>query len=226
MILGTLAYLWLGRNVAVYNDRFFILTISVTLIAATAYLAMAMGMGKITINGKEIVIARFIDWALTTPLIIALLGLLAQASKELIATLIGIDLYMIGAGVIGLTAEPLWQTLVWWGVGMVAYLVFLYLLLGALSSGAEKQAGELNGVYTTLRNLTIVLWTIYPAVYILGGSAFGVLPGVVEEGAIVGLDVLSKVVFGYIVLSSHETIRVHSFYGEERGTGATPESAD
>jgi len=227
MIFGTLVYLWLGRNVAVYEQDFFIMAISVTVIAATAYLAMAMGMGRMTFNGQEVVVARYIDWLLTTPLLIALLGILANADRSLIATLIGVDVYMIFAGLLGAIADTLFVSLVWWSLGVVAYLVFLYLLFGALSGAADEMPQDVSGMFTTLRNLTVVLWSIYPVIWILGGHGFDVLPLLAEEGGIVTLDVLSKVVFGYILLSSHETLRVYDFYGagrraERQEQGQTP----
>lgn len=229
MVLGTLVYLWLGRNVAVYEQEFFIMAISVTVIAATAYLAMAMGMGSITVNGEKFLLVRYIDWLLTTPLLIALLGVLANASRSLIATLVGVDVYMIVAGALGVVADTLFTSLVWWGLGVVAYLVFLYLLLGALSDAAEEMPNDVSGIFTTLRNLTVVIWSFYPVLWVLGGNGFGVLPSIAESGGIVALDVLSKVVFGYILLSSHETLRVHSFYGSgrrERERRASEKGAD
>mgnify|MGYP000515272170 CR=1 FL=1 len=216
MILGTLLYLWLGRNVAVYEQNFFIMTISITVIAATAYLAMAMGMGRMTFNGEEVIIARYVDWLLTTPLIIALLGILAKANRSLIATLVGVDVYMIVAGLLGAVADGLFASLIWWALGSVAFFVLLYLLLGALSEAAKEMPDDVGGMFITLRNLTIVLWSVYPVIWLLGGHGFEVLPTVAEEGGIVALDVLTKVVFGYILLSSHETLRVYDFYGAGR----------
>lgn len=225
-MLGTLVYLWLGRNVAVYEQNFFIMAISVTVIAATAYLAMAMGMGSVTVNGEEFLLVRYIDWLLTTPLLIALLGILANASRSLIATLVGVDVYMIVAGILGVLADTLLTSLVWWALGVVAYLVFMYLLLGALSNAADEMPGDVSDIFTTLRNLTIVIWSVYPVLWILGGHGFGVLPGIAESGGIVALDVLSKVVFGYILLSSHETLRVYDFYGAGREKSRAAERAE
>lgn len=216
MFAGALVYLWLGRNVAVYEQNFFIMAISITVIAATAYLAMAMGMGRMTFNGEEVVVARYIDWLLTTPLILALLGILANANRSLIATLIGVDIYMIAAGLLGAIADRLFASLIWWALGTVAFLVLLYLILGALSTAAEEMPDDVSGMFTTLRNLTIVLWSIYPIIWVLGGHGFEVLPEVAEEGGIVALDVMAKVGFSYILLSSHETLRVYSFYGADR----------
>jgi len=216
MLLGTLVYLWLGRNVAVYEQNFFIMAISITVIAATAYLAMALGMGRITVGGEEVKILRYADWLLTTPLIIALLGILANANRSLIATLVGVDIYMITSATLGTLSSSVFVSLVWLGVGTVAYLVFLYLLLGALSSAANEMPDDVADIYTTLRNLTVVMWSLYPVVWLLSGNVLGVLPVVAQEGAFVTLDILSKVVFGYILLSSHETLRVYDFYGAER----------
>ena len=220
MILGTLVYLWLGRNVAVYEQNFFIMAISITVIAATAYLAMAFGMGRIAVNGEEIVVARYLDWILTTPLILTLLGVLANANRSLIATLIGVNLYMIVVGFLGAIADSLFVTLVWWALGVVAYLVLLYLLLGVLSDAVEEMPDDVSGMFVVLRNLTVVIWSIYPVVWILGGNAFGVLPVLFEQSGFVLLDILAKVVFGYVLLSSHETLRVYSFYGAERQSTA------
>ena len=225
MFLGTLVYLWLGRNVAVYKQEFFIIAISVTVIAATAYLIMAMGMGSITVNGEEFLLVRYIDWLLTTPLIISLLGMLANADRGLIATLIGVDVYMIVAGLLGVIADTLFMSLVWWSIGVVAYLVFLYLMLGALSNAADEMPDDVSGIFKKLRNLTVVIWSVYPIVWILGGHGFGLLPVVAEDGGIVVLDVLSKVLFGYILLSSHETLHVYSFYGAERQNVVDRETA-
>jgi len=225
MLLGTLVYLWLGRNVAVYEQNFFIMAISITVIAATAYFAMAMGMGRILVNGDEVFIARYIDWLLTTPIILSLLGLLANAERSLIATLIGVDVYMISVGFLGVIADTLFVSLVWWSLGVVAYLVLIYLLLGVLSDAVDEMPEDVSGIFVTLRNLTVVIWSFYPIVWVLGGHAFGVLSPTAEVGGIVVLDILSKVVFGYILLSSHETLRIYSFYGAERQSSVARETA-
>lgn len=230
MLLGTLGYLYLGRNVAVYKDNFFVMTASVTVIAATAYLAMALGMGRMTLNGEEVLFARYVDWLLTTPILLALLGMIANAKKEVIATLVGLDVYMVATGFLGAVAEPLWQTAVWWAVSMFSFIALLYILLGVLSKGADGD-GTVASVYTKLRNLTVVMWSLYPVVWIAGGNGFGVLSPTVEVSAFVVLDVLAKVVFGFVLLNSHESLRIHSFYGDrsvrtERRSGTPGEPAD
>ncbi|MCX2818523.1 MAG: bacteriorhodopsin [Methanobacteriota archaeon] len=216
MLLGTAVYLWLGRNVAVYEQSFFVISISITVIAATAYLAMALGTGRVTVGGEEVLIARYIDWILTTPLVVVLLGLVANASRRLIVTLVVVDICMMITATLGALTPSLSATAVWFGVGSVAYLIFLYLVLGSLSSAVTEMPDAVSDVYTTLRNLTVVVWSLYPVVWLLGGNVLGVVPSLAEGVAFVVLDILSKVVFSYILLSSHETLRVYGFYGAER----------
>ena len=229
MFLATFVYIYMGRNVKIHNDTFFIRTMAVTTIAATAYLAMVLGMGRVTVAGEEVLVARYADWILTTPILLSLLGILANANRSTIATLVGADVYMIATGFLAVVAEPFWQTLVWWGVSTLAFVVLLYLLMGVLSKGAEEQPDEVTGVYRRLRNLTIVLWSMYPVVWIAGGQGFGVLPANVEVVSFVVLDVLAKVAFGFILLRSHDTIKIRSFYAggkrEEKsasGSGGQP----
>lgn len=216
MLLGTLVYLYMGRNVGVTNDVFFLMAMSVTVIAATAYLTMALGMGRVTIRGDEVLVARYADWMLTTPLLLALLGMVANASRSTIATLIGLDVYMIATGFLAVLAEPLWQTLVWWGVSTLAFIVLLYILIRVLSKGAGEQPEGVVNVYRRLRNLTVVLWSFYPIIWLAGGHGFALLPSNVELVSFVVLDVLAKVVFGLILLRSHDTVKVHSFYSQGR----------
>jgi bacteriorhodopsin len=137
---------------------------------------------------------------------------------------------MISAATLGTLSSSLFVSLVWLGVGTVAYLIFLYLLLGALSDAADDMPDDVSGIYTKLRNLTVVLWSVYPVVWLLGGNTLGILPPVAEEASFVVLDVLSKVVFGFILLNSHETLRIYDFYGteDERDSvaGASPNPTD
>jgi bacteriorhodopsin len=217
MMVGTLVYLYMGRTVTVSNDTFFVMAMSVTIVAATAYLTMALGMGRVTVGGREVLAVRYADWMVTTPLLLALLGMVANASRSVIATLVGLDVYMVGTGFLAVLAEPLWQTLVWWGISTLAFVVMLYLLLGVLSAGAREQPEGVYKVYRRLRNLTVVLWSLYPVVWIAGGNGLGVLPAEIEVVSFVVLDVLAKVVFGLVLLRSHDTVQVHSFYTQGRG---------
>jgi bacteriorhodopsin len=59
-----------------------------------------------------------------------------------------------------------------------------------------------KGTFTTLRNLVLVLWTLYPILWIVGTEGAGVVSLYVETLGFMVLDVLAKVGFGFILLRS------------------------
>ncbi|MFC7044121.1 bacteriorhodopsin [Halobacteriaceae archaeon GCM10025711] len=223
MSLGTLYFIARGRSVRdVDQQLFFILTIFITSIAAAAYFAMATGFGltEVTVAGQTLDIywGRYADWLFTTPLLLLDLALLAGANRNTIITLVGLDVFMIGTGTLGaLEPTPAFR-IAWWGISSGALLVLLYVLVGELSSTARARPGDVGQLFTTLRNLTIVVWTLYPVVWILGTEGtLGILPLYWETAAFMVLDLTAKVGFGFLLLRSRSVL-------EEATTGVREEA--
>jgi len=218
MLLGMLYFIAKGRSETDEQmQEFYIITIFVPAIAFTSYLLMALGYGVIEIpnHNQPIYWARYADWLFTTPLLLVDLALLAGASRNTMATLVGLDAAMIVTGLVGtLNGEGLdalglsigGVRLIWWGVSTGFFLVLLYYLLGTLSSQAKDAPSDVLGTFSTLRNLTVVLWTAYPFVWLVGSEGLGVLPLYWETAAFMVLDLTAKVGFGLILLSSRETL--------------------
>ena len=224
MTLGTLYFVARGWGVEdAEQQRFYIITIFITAIASAAYFAMATGFGltQVTVNGQvlDIYWGRYADWLFTTPLLLLDLALLARASKNTIYTLIGLDVLMIGTGVIGaLAASSAFVRIVWWAISTVFLLFLLYFLLRALSEAAERQTPEVRKLTATLRNMLIVLWLAYPVVWILGTEGtIGIIPLYWETAAFMVLDLTAKVGFGFVLLRSHSILEAAT-----QSTGAAP----
>jgi bacteriorhodopsin len=236
MALGTLYFVAQGWNVRdPAQQEYYIITIFVPAIAAASYFSMATGFGVVyipapegfsqaaveVVNGQEVVKiywARYADWLFTTPLLLVDLALLAGANRNTIATLVGLDVFMIATGLIGaLSREGQVVRIVWWAISTGALLVLLYFLLGKLSEQAGRRSSEVGALFSQLRNLTLVLWLIYPLIWILGtegGLAF--VPLGVETAAFMVLDLAAKVGFGFLLLRSREVLEL---------SGATPSAA-
>ncbi|AUV80444.1 rhodopsin [Salinigranum rubrum] len=224
MTLGTLYFVARGWGVEdAEQQRFYIITIFITAIASAAYFAMATGFGltQVTVNGQvlDIYWGRYADWLFTTPLLLLDLALLARASKNTIYTLVGLDVLMIGTGVIGaLAASSAFVRIVWWAISTVFLLFLLYFLLRALSEAAERQTPEVRKLTTTLRNMLVVLWLAYPVVWILGTEGtIGIIPLYWETAAFMVLDLTAKVGFGFVLLRSHSILEAAT-----QSTGAAP----
>ena len=168
--------------------------VGITGIAAVAYLAMALGYGEATVAGTEFEIVRYIDWLLTTPLMVLYLGLLARTERRVLAALIGVDAVVIAAGVAATVTDGT-VSYAAFGLGALAYLVLVGLLVRTLPRRASFESTRVAGAFTTLRNLTVVVWTLYPVVWLLAPTGIGLLLPDTQVLVLTYLDLVSKVGF-------------------------------
>ena len=212
MTIGTLYFIGRGRGVRDPEmQQFYIATIFITAIAGAMYLLMATGFGltQVVVGNQTLDIywARYADWVFTTPLLLFDLALLAGANRNTIATLVGLDVFMIVTGVIAAFESVAAYRIMWWGISTGALLALLYILVGTLSRQAQQKSGEVSQLFGQLRNLVIVLWLLYPVVWILGTEGtIGILPLYWETAAFMVLDLTAKVGFGVVLLRSRSVL--------------------
>lgn len=223
MVLGTAYFIGTGWGEENTTARqLYTITIAASAIAAVVYLVMALGYGVMTVihSGKTETVywVHYVGWLLTTPLILIVLALVAEGGRRTIAALVGFDVSMVllglasvltGRGMAGLDPETFQLAL--WGASVVAYLGVLVVLLRPLSREAAQRSAEVAMLFSMLRNIVIVLWTLYPAVWLLG-EVIDVVPLTITLFAYLVVDLLVKVGFGVLLLRS-DTIR-------EQTTGA------
>jgi bacteriorhodopsin len=214
MALGTIAFIAMGAGETDERmQEFYIVTIFIAAIAAVSYFSMFTGYGliEVEVSGEvlDIYWARYADWLFTTPLLLIDLALLAGADRNTIATLIGLDVAMIVTGLGGaLATEGAASRIAWWGISCGFFVVLLYFLVGSLSQKASELSGDAASLFTTLRNLVIVLWTAYPIVWIIGTEGtIGLIPLGVETAAFMVLDLSAKIGFGFILLRSRNVLQ-------------------
>jgi bacteriorhodopsin len=199
------------------RQKFYIATIFICAIAFSNYLAMALGYGltEVTVAGETLPIywARYTDWLFTTPLLLYDLGLLAGADRNTIATLVGLDVLMIGTGAVAtltgsgtdvVGAEA--ARIIWWAVSTAFLLVLLYVLFGRLTSRARDLSGDARDTFSTLRNMILVLWLVYPVWWLVGTEGVGVIGLGIETAGFMVLDLTAKVGFGLVLLRSHSIL--------------------
>ncbi len=199
-----------------HRQEFYIVTIFITAIAFVNYLAMALGFGLTIINigGEELPIywARYTDWFFTTPLLLLDLGLLAGANRNQLASLVGLDMLMIGTGAIATLSAGAGvlsvgaRRLVWWGVSTGFLLVLLYMLYGTLDEKVDQLGPDVRSTFSTLRTLIVVVWLVYPVWWLVGTEGLNVVGINIETAGFMVLDLVAKVGFGIILLSSREAL--------------------
>ncbi len=183
-----------------YTLNFFI-----CLIAAGLYLAMALGQGFSVIHDRPTFWARYITWFTSTPLLILDLTFLGRTSLPLIAGLIGANQFMIATG--GMSAiSPKPINYIWYAVSCGAFLSILFMLVVPYRAEAEAHHPRSRKAFRKLLAAHVILWTLYPVVWMLAGTGFGVLDQAGETGGYTLLDIASKVGFGLLSLNTLQQI--------------------
>jgi len=183
-----------------------ILTTFICMFASLAYLTMASGNGVYTrpFDGREFFYARYIDWTLTTPLMLLDLLGFAGADSDTTTFLVGIDILMIVAGLIGsfFEGQEKWY---FWGFGMLMFIPIVYYLLVTLKETAayNSQPQWKRDLYGKISILTAVAWSCYPVVWFFAEGS-NKLSADTEAVAYTILDIISKSVFGFLIVSARE----------------------
>ncbi len=202
MAFGLLAFIGMSFRAREGDKHHFLTSILIVLVATASYFAMAIGQTHLTLaDGHEIVIARYIDWAITTPLLIlgtATIGIRSlSADKTRIYGAIAADIFMILTGLAGgLSVDA--SRWVWYAFSSVAFVAVLVILWQPLRIEATR-IGR-GRVYTQLIAVLTILWFQYPIVWLLGDEGLRVMPAAPQTLWYTALDVLAKVAFGFLSL--------------------------
>ncbi|HZF66541.1 MAG TPA: bacteriorhodopsin [Gemmatirosa sp.] len=176
--------------------------------SGAAYLAMVFGQGKTEAYGQTAHWARYVDWVVSTPLLLLALAFTAlHQTREkgrhatLVAGLLAADVFMILTGLVAdLSPYPL--RYVWYLLGCAALVVILAVVWGPLRRIAEASSPELGRVYRRVAGLLAVLWIGYPLFWILGPSGLRVIGQSTETLLFVVWPILSKVGWSLVDLTS------------------------
>jgi bacteriorhodopsin len=236
MLLASVAFTGLAWNVPVSKRLFHVLTTFITVFAAISYFAMATGDGngythvivkEVHKNGpdtvehvyRQIFWARYIDWSVTTPLLLLDLGFLAGMNGADLLIAIVADVIMILTGLFAAFGSTDGQKWGWYAISCFAYLVVLWQLV---ISGRRAVLGKDNStgkLFATIGGFTLILWTLYPVVWALGeGTRQWSVDGEIVAYAI--LDVLAKPIFGFWLLVAHgrNATAIDGFWSHGLGT--------
>jgi len=219
MTVSTLTFMGLAFTKPKTHRLFHYITAAITLVAAIAYYSMAAGLGQTPIQAefvrpnsmtvyaagtREIFYVRYIDWFITTPLLLLDLLLTAGLPWPTILITLLADEVMIVCGLVG----ALTQTSYKWGYwlfGMLAFGYVLYSLLFDARRHASVLGGAINRTYMMCGVLTVGIWFLYPIAWGLSEGGNVIHPD--SEAVFYGiLDVFAKPVFGFMLIFGHNGI--------------------
>jgi bacteriorhodopsin len=218
MGLTSLGFYALAARVPVQKRLFHVITSFITTFAFLSYFAMATGDGNTyqtsvlretekrivtEIWHRQIFWARYVDWVVTTPLLLLDLSLLAGLNGASILITIVADVIMVLTGLFAALGKTGSQTWGWYAIACVAFLVVVYQLAQNGSRAVANKDNKTKTFFRSLGGFTLVLWSIYPIIWaVADGARIININGEVIAYAV--LDILAKPVFGIWLLTAHD----------------------
>lgn len=211
MALGAISIFLLGRTAREEDKHHFVASFFVCLFATGAYFAMAIGQGDVRVGDRTIYFARYLDWVVTTPLL--LLGLLmvglpalravddARQRNGLVAGVVGADVFMILTGLFAALSADETHRYVWYALSCGAFLAVLAIIWGPVRQAARAQGGAVDGLYNQLLRVLSALWFIYPVLWLLGTEGTGTIGLTEEVFVFAAIDLSAKVGFGLLLVT-------------------------
>ncbi|KAG8534159.1 uncharacterized protein KY384_001003 [Bacidia gigantensis] len=200
------------------NHRIFhYITAAITMVAAIAYFTMGADLGETGIKvefmrnnpkvhgtTREIFYVRYIDWVITTPLLLMDLLLTAALPWPTVMYTILINEIMVITGLIGalVTSSYKWGYFVF---GCFAFLWVAWTVTWTARKHANALGADIGRTYLICGVWTIFLWFLYPIAWGLSEGGNVIAPD--SEAVFYGiLDILAKPVFGALLLWGHKDI--------------------
>ncbi|KAI1418658.1 opsin-1 [Hypoxylon sp. FL1857] len=220
MGLSSLAFYVMAMRVPVQKRLFHVITALVTTFGFLSYYAMATGDGITShsyVAGRskhgavtDIVIrdvywARYVDWSLTTPLLLLDLCLLAGLNGASILVTVVSDVIMILTGLFAAFARDESQGWGWYVFTCIAYLNVVYQVGYKGRHAISSKDNKTRVFFASISLFTLLLWTAYPVVWGIADGARRInVDGEIIAYAV--LDVLAKGVFGFWLLLAHNSM--------------------
>ncbi|HRD67865.1 MAG TPA: bacteriorhodopsin [Candidatus Competibacter sp.] len=214
---GASIYFWLERDTLEPNFRSAATVAGIyTAIAATMYFRMSGIVG--TDGSIQGILAlpthiRYIDWLITTPLMLVNLTILLEVTSEkkgLVVAIIAADIAMIVFGFFGErfadTPNTIFESWVMFSLGILAYIMLLYMLYGTFGDVAKDKVAPVKRAFFNIRLIILIGWSIYPIGFMFGMLGDNDAYKIIRELIYNMSDLVNKVGLGLIALIAAKEI--------------------
>jgi len=213
MFIGACVFLWLSMS-RPKSSLPHVLMFMASAISCMSFYAMWTGIGvelKTTDTTPRVIfLPRYADLLMTQPLLLATIGIMGKADTSVMVSLIGYDVLMVLAALIGaMNVAPF--KYMWWFAGF-GFLILIIVQLVQRFEGA-------NDGYKLCNYIFIATACVYPIVWMLGSEGTAALGLSQEVGIITVTDLVAKLGFGLYFLFNFDDIM-----GEEGDEGMNQQS--
>ncbi|ERH12055.1 MAG: bacteriorhodopsin [halophilic archaeon J07HB67] len=230
MVLGVVIWyrLWAATDTTSRERGAFAWLAVVPAAAAVAYGLMTLGVGYISVGNTVVPVPRYVDWLVTTPVLIGYVAHTAGATRRTVGWIVAVDLAMIAVGWAGVVTSGTVRAAAF-AVSSLCYVGLLYALYGVLPDVAADRSGPRRRLFEALQNHVGLLWVTYPVVWAAGPLGFGYVETVGVTLLITFVDVMAKTPYVYFV-SLHRSAFLAAADtaggGSTTGSTGSPTAAD
>jgi bacteriorhodopsin len=172
--------------------------------SALGYSALALNQGTIVVNDQVVHYARYLDWIVTTPLLLLSLCLTAKLITRnegwLIGSMMGAQVIMIITGLIAELSSITAYQYFWYIIGCIALFVVLYIMWKPLLAISKTQGKGIEKVYIASASYLTIQWLLYPIAWIIGQPGMQLIDSFTTTLLFLILPVISKAGFGFFNL--------------------------
>ena len=193
-------------------------------VATVAYASMALGVGDIVVGGVSVPVPRYVDWLLTTPVLVGYAAYVAGASKRAIAATVAADVAMIVIGWGGVVTTGTARAAAF-GFSSLCYVGLLVALYAVFPKTAREQSENRRRLFAVLQNHVGLLWIAYPVMWAAGPLGFGFVTAGAVTLLVTFADVAAKTPYVFFVYAHRRAFPVE---GSDRaaGTASVAESTE
>jgi len=221
MGISSLVFYLLAARSPLPKRIFHILTSITTTISFIVYLALATKLGSdysynriheshkhvpdtTTIIFRQILWLRYLNWALTTPLLFINFALISGLPGANLLLAIFADLVMLSAGLLGSYANHSRERWVWLTISCIAYLVVIHHVGFHAQRAAKVKDASTRRFFGALSGSAIVALALFPITIAAGPLALQ-LSVDTETILFAILDIFTQGILGYWLLLAHDS---------------------
>jgi len=223
MLLSCLTCYLLAFRAPVQKRMFHVLVSLITTISFLVYFAMATGDGIALVHlsphgdwpipptairdvYREVYWARFLNWGLTSPLILICLALLAGLNGASLLVGVSANVIMFLSGVISAFGGPHGRRWAWYTISCIAYLTVVYQIGYHGGRAVRAKDPQIRTFFSTICTYSLILMVGYPIIWAASTHSRRMsVDAEIITFAI--LDILSQAVFGLWLLITHDRMQ-------------------
>eukprot|EP00960_Hanusia_phi_P038611 753511-Hanusia_phi.AAC.1 len=164
LVLAVSTIVFIARSSSAKETKqYYFCSIYICAFSTLAYFAMLSGQGWTAVAGcRQFFYVRYADYAITFPLIILQLGLIAGAETSIIAATIGAEILYVATFYFASVSVVTTVKWFWFVIGAIALVCVLVSISKNMRESAVTRGGDVASLYGQLATIVTVTFIFYP----------------------------------------------------------------